>query len=56
MGDCRAISDLVIEVSLVGVVDRLFGGGFFSFVGLRGGGVFGWFIAVVSVKPGDFFS
>ena len=47
---------MAVEDSLVGVVDRLFGGGFFAFVGLWSRGARRWFIAVVGMEPGDFFS
>src|SRR5258707_376359 len=55
LSDGGAVSNLIVEGLLVGVVDRLFRSGFFPFVGLRGRSA-GWFIAVVGVEPRDLFS
>ncbi len=56
LGDGRAVSYLVVEGLLIGVVDGLLGGGFFPFVGLRCGRAWRWLIAVVVVEPRNFFS
>src|SRR5258708_27135444 len=56
LGNGGAISYLIVEGLLIGVVNILLGGSFFSFVGLRGGCARRWLVAVVGVKPGALFS
>ena len=56
MGNCGAISDLIVEGFLIGIVDGLLGSGFFPFVGLWSRSARCWPVTVVSVEPRDFFS